>query len=163
MATAINRNDVNDFHRQIDPANFPDPPYLINPDLTAVAGHPRRYWKIVGDDVLLMDAGEQAAVDAAMQTADTAEWRQLADDLPDEPDRIDVRALIELFNKRDNYLVNRIEQLQQTFDAIRGTTGGASTIRQVIPASFMATNTRVRSEAISDYRTIVGNGEADNN
>ena len=40
--------------------------FLINPDLSGVAGVPNKYWKIVGAAVQEMNAGEKAAVDAAL-------------------------------------------------------------------------------------------------
>lgn len=42
-----------------------NPTAVFNPDLTAVAGQPVKYWKMNGDLVELMTAGEQTAVDDA--------------------------------------------------------------------------------------------------
>src|SRR3990167_2027169 len=43
--------------------------WIVNPDMSAVIGQPEKYWKIAGDIVSLMTAGEQATVDAAELTA----------------------------------------------------------------------------------------------
>jgi len=40
--------------------------WLINPDLSAVAGVPQQYWKVENDAVVEMDQAEKDAVDAAM-------------------------------------------------------------------------------------------------
>jgi hypothetical protein len=42
---------------------------VINPDVTAVAGQPLRYWKRDGDEVELMTQGERDAVDAGILAA----------------------------------------------------------------------------------------------
>lgn len=63
MATVLHRTTL----ELIESAHTPDydpADWLVNPDLSAVAGLPRRYWKVVGDDVLPMDASEMAQVDA---------------------------------------------------------------------------------------------------
>jgi len=49
--------------------NTPDYPveeWIINPDLSAVQGVAKKYWKIVGDDVQEMTQTEKDAVDAAL-------------------------------------------------------------------------------------------------
>lgn len=45
--------------------NTSDPNLIVNPDLSAVSGQPKKYWKISGDSVLLMSQSERDAVDAA--------------------------------------------------------------------------------------------------
>ena len=43
--------------------------YIENPDVSAVAGQPTKYWVITGDVVTLMDQTAMDAVDAALLTA----------------------------------------------------------------------------------------------
>lgn len=43
---------------------FPPSEWLINPDLSAVEGIPRKYWKLVGYGLEEMTPAEKAAVDA---------------------------------------------------------------------------------------------------
>ena len=71
------------------------------------------------------------------------------------------RALIQLFNKRDNYLVNRIAELQAALDAVKASTGAADNIRAAIPASWLATATRTRGEAVTDYKDNITAGGSD--
>ncbi|MGI9294513.1 MAG: hypothetical protein ACR2PS_11080 [Pseudomonadales bacterium] len=74
---------------------------------------------------------------------------------------LEMRALIELMSKRDNYLTNRIIELQDALTAIKNSSGAASGIRDAIPASFMSTNTRVRRDAIQAYKDLIAAGDAD--
>lgn len=46
-----------------------NPTAIHNPNLTAVAGQPVKYWKLNGDLVELMTAGEQTVVDDAESTS----------------------------------------------------------------------------------------------
>jgi hypothetical protein len=51
--------------------------YILQPDLTAVAGFPSQYWVITGDVITLMSESERDAVDAAARTKEL-------DDIADE-------------------------------------------------------------------------------
>ena len=64
MSDVINRTTL----QQLSSVNSPDYPsaeWIHNPDLSAVSGVAKMYWKIVGDDVLEMTQAEKDAVDAA--------------------------------------------------------------------------------------------------
>jgi len=65
MSTVINRTTL----VIIDSVNTPDYPveyWIINPDLSALTGVPKKYWKVVGDTVIEMDQSEKDDVDAAL-------------------------------------------------------------------------------------------------
>ncbi len=53
------------------PNDLPEPigNYIEEPDLSAVSGFPSKYWKIAGNNVLLMSPPERAAVDAAQRSS----------------------------------------------------------------------------------------------
>lgn len=77
MATVLHRASL----RLVEGAALDDyspVEWIHNPDLSAVEGVPDYYWKIQGNDVLAMDAGERAAVDALRMpmliAAKKAEW-----------------------------------------------------------------------------------------
>ena len=53
--------------------------WIHDPDLSLVIGQPAKYWKIVGDSVLLQTAPEQAATDAAILAATKANARNEAE------------------------------------------------------------------------------------
>lgn len=74
MADVINRTTL-EFRPSANTPDFPEPTWKHNPDMSAVAGVPRQYWKApadwdaVGAGPVEMSAGEKAAVDAASLTA----------------------------------------------------------------------------------------------
>lgn len=58
--------------------------YLINPDLASVLATPMRYWKVdSNDDLVVMTAPEQQAVDDAVAAASLAAAKQEAKDVAD--------------------------------------------------------------------------------
>jgi hypothetical protein len=64
MADVLNRTTK----LYIQSANTPDHPveqWIHNPDMSAVAGQPSKYWVITGDTVTLMSQAERDAVDVA--------------------------------------------------------------------------------------------------
>ncbi len=149
--------------RSVAPADLPEPAgnYIEEPDLSAVAGTRREYWAITGDIVTPMSQAERDAVDAAELLAANIEIESILSEELDgagRPENIRIRALIELFNKRDNYLINRIIELQDTLTAIKATSGGTANIRAAIPGSWSATATRTKAAAITDYRDDVEAG-----
>lgn len=117
-----------------------------------------------------LDAGhaaytaDQANIDAATAAAEQDRTRSNAEIVPDseKQDGMGMRSIIETFNKRDNYLTNRILQLQQAMDDMKASTGAADSIRDAIPAVFLPTATRPRNDAIQDYKDEITSGNADN-
>jgi len=71
MSDVLNRTTLEYLHSVSTP-RYPVADWVINPDMSAVAGVPRKYWKLTGDAVLPMDAAERAAVDAAEAAAAAA-------------------------------------------------------------------------------------------
>lgn len=68
MAAVLNRV-TKEFRGSAHTPDFPVADWIINPVLTAVRGHPKKYWKISGDAVSLASASEQTAIDAAIAAA----------------------------------------------------------------------------------------------
>jgi len=66
MATALHRSTI-EIRHSVDATELPGDPadWLVQPDLSAVEGVPKKYWKLVGESVMEMTAEEKAAVDAA--------------------------------------------------------------------------------------------------
>lgn len=164
MADVLHRITL-EFRRSVNEAlpEYSDPPWLRNPDLGPVAGVPLKYWKLTGDVLSEQDAAEKAATDAAEAAVLLAVNRADATAAPDGDDGIGfrVRELIELFNKRDNYLVNRVAEIQDALDAVKASSGPADNIRAAIPASWLATATRTRDDAVTDYKDDIAAGGAD--
>lgn len=68
MASVINRTTL-EFRKSVNTPDFNSNDYIINPDMSAVAGIPIKYWKISGDNVLAMTQLERDAVDAVNETS----------------------------------------------------------------------------------------------
>jgi hypothetical protein len=145
--------------------DYPVGEWIINPDLSAVAGFEPIYWTITGDTVSLQTPAERAATDAAVLAADTSAAQAdtkapLAESL--DPIGMRDRAMIELHNKRINYAINRILEVQAVLDAMLNSSGSVGHMRTdglAVPVS--AASTRTRPEAVSDYRAIIDSGSVD--
>jgi len=110
----------------------------------------------------------QVAIDAvtqpAIDTQNTEDFRTKAKNAADQTRDhagMSARAIIETLNKRDNYLVNRIMELQTAMDDMKASTGGIANLRAVIPATFMPTDTRPRADAVQAYKDEIDSGDAD--
>lgn len=59
------------YSRSVSPVDLVEPAanYIQDPDISAVEGQPNKYWVITGDVVTLASAGEQTAIDAALDAA----------------------------------------------------------------------------------------------
>ena len=167
MADVIHRTTL-EFRRSVNEPDFPEPAWKWNPDMSAVVGVPARYWKAPADwntqGPQEMTQPEKDVVDAAAEAALIAQNRGVSSSTPEDtetPVGWQTRAMIELLNKRDNFNTTRILELQSVLTAIKNSSGPADNIRAAVPASWLGTDTRPRPEAITDYQTIITNGEAD--
>jgi len=91
--------------------------------------------------------------------------RRVAIDIANEVngDGVRVRALIELLNKRDNYLTNRVLELQARVQAMLSSTGGVANMRtDGLAVSISETATRTKADAVQDYRDDIDAGNQDN-
>jgi len=138
--------------------------WIADPDITAVAGWHIRYWKLTGEVVSLMSQAERDAVDADALADFVTDSRTSSiafiDAVSDTIAWV-TRALVETFNKRDNYIINRIVELQDALTAVKNSSGPADNIRAAIPASWLATNTRTKPQAIAEYKDNVTAGTGD--
>jgi hypothetical protein len=169
MADVIHRTTL-EFLRSRNEPEYPEPVWKHNPDMTAVAGVPPKYWKAPADwapagaGPVEMTQPEKDAVDAAADAALVAQNRALAAAEPDETVQYigwRTRGLIELLNQRDNFLTTRVAELQSAMDAMKASTGAVQNMRDAIPAAWLATNTRPRGAAIQDYKDEIAAGGAD--
>ena len=169
MANVIHRTTL-EFRRSANEPDFPEPTWKWNPDMAGVAGVPEKYWKAPADwdaggaGPVEMTAPEKAAVDAVLDAALVALNRNestAAVDTTAQATGWSHRALIAVFNQRDNYIINRLEEIQLALDAVKASTGPADNIRAAIPASWLATATRDRPAAIMAYKDEISGGGAD--
>ena len=153
-----------DYRISVHTPNFDSATWFINPDISAVVNVPTKYWKRpLTDPVQEMSPAEKQAVDDAEKTRVTQNERSNASGASDDPAAVGMqnRSLIEVFNQRDNYLVNRVSELQDTLRDIKQTSGAADNIRAAIPDNFLATATRDRSDAVAQYQLVIDSGGAD--
>jgi len=104
MADVLHRV-TKEYRRSVNTPDFSVVDWIINPDLTAVAGQPSKYWTITGDVVSLLDQAAQNAVDAAQLDAD----RDAAANTVDGIESYD-RALVKMLIKEINILRADIDQ-----------------------------------------------------
>lgn len=64
MASVINRI-TKQYFMSVNTPDYPESDWIINPDLSAVANVPAKYWKIDGDSVVEMTTTEKSQVEAA--------------------------------------------------------------------------------------------------
>jgi len=62
MANVLNRT-TKQYLKSVNTPDFPTASWIINPDLTAVAGVPSKFWKIIGDVVSEMSSAEKDTAD----------------------------------------------------------------------------------------------------
>ena len=99
----------------------------------------------------------------SQQAANDAEILLELDAEPDTPIRtgahesVRLRAQIELHNKRINYALNRIIELQSAFLALQSSGGNANSRLNALPTSYLATNTRTKAEAVTAYKDDLPN------
>ena len=165
MAAVLHKTaDPVDYRTSVHTPDFPAGTWFIDPDISGVAAVPTKYWqRPLADPVVEMTQPEKDAVDAAEAAALTQANRDVAVGLPDElsGDGVRVRALIELLNKRDNYLVNRVAELQGALVALQSSGGNAGARLDGLPASYLATATRPKADAVQDYKDDINAGNQD--
>ncbi len=64
MSDVIHRTTL-EFRKSVSTGRFDTADWIINPDLVALSGIDKKYWKVVGDTVVEMTQGEKDVVDAA--------------------------------------------------------------------------------------------------
>ena len=64
MANVLNRT-TKAYLTSVHTPDYPVQDWIIDPDVSEVAGFPTKYWSIIGDVVTLMSQAERDAVDAA--------------------------------------------------------------------------------------------------
>jgi len=88
VASVLNRT-TKVFFPSVNTPDFPVEQWIHNPDMSAVAGQPPRYWTVSGDTVTLLDRAARDAVDAALLVS----GREATVSQVDSPDDI-LRALV---------------------------------------------------------------------
>lgn len=135
-----------------------DPDVLVNPDVSAVASVPLKYWKRVGDLIEEMTQAEKDAVDAAEQSASLAVERQAASDKKDDPtaEGIEWRAVVLL-------LLDEINNLRQWDASFKAAVAAASNLADLKTrvAALPDMPDRTIAQAKNAYLNSISTGRAD--
>lgn len=67
MARVLHRI-TKEYRKRANTPDYPKLDWIINPDLSAVAGFAPEYWTITGDLITLMPTAQRTAVDVAART-----------------------------------------------------------------------------------------------
>ena len=100
MATVLNRTTGlavpyrKDLRRSVNTPDFPTADWIVNPDLSAVAGFDSVYWDITADTVTLVDQATRDARDAEIAAYEQGRLDQSAKDNLDT--QIILRAIVRL-------------------------------------------------------------------
>jgi hypothetical protein len=96
MADVVNRT-TKQYLKSVNTPDYPSVDWIINPDLSALAGVPTKYWTITGDVITEMTQGEKDAVDAAETAARLAAYKQqLKDEFDQQNDNTKALGLLML-------------------------------------------------------------------
>lgn len=106
---------------------------------------------------------DQTNIDAATATAIIiARRNRVTRDVSDSGvSGIRIRALIMIMNRRDNALINRIIELQDTLKGIQAAGGTPANRLNGLPTSYMPTSTRTRAQIVQEYKDDIDSGDAD--
>ena len=96
MADVVKRT-TKQYLKSVNTPDYPTVDWIINPDLSALAGVPTKYWTITGDVITEMTQGEKDAVDAAETAAQLAVFKQqLKDEFDAQNDNTKALGLLML-------------------------------------------------------------------
>ena len=107
---------------------------------------------------------EKTAVDVAEQAAlETTTHLRLTTEVDGTlPVGVAERAMIQLLNKRDNFLTTRLIELQNRVQAMLDSTGAVGNMRtDGLAVSISSTATRTRVDAVTDYKEDINAGVND--
>ncbi len=62
MASALQKSTMI-YRESVNTPDYDNDEWILNPDLSAVTGVPRKYWKLSGNEIIEMTAEEKAVVD----------------------------------------------------------------------------------------------------
>lgn len=170
MPKWLHRTDIKILN-SVPSADLPEPVanYIEEPDLSAVTGQPNKYWIITGDIVTLMDQAAMDVVDAAIEAAALQALRDEAISRIDLD--ITTRETVEALLFEINKLNTRMQEVQDSFTAMKLSTGGTANLRLTIPdpspttgaapTSFLNIQPKLRSQILQTMVDDINAGTAD--
>lgn len=154
-STSSTPNPITEYRQSVNTPDYENQPnILINPNLSAVAGQPLRYWKHVAGAVQLMTQGERDAVDAAITAAALAAAKLAAKRIIDGLPGYQLRGLAKI-------MIDEINTLRQR-DRDRSDDVAAATSLADLKTRWAARSTlndRTLAQAKTAYKALMdGNG-----
>ena len=158
-STSTTPNPITEYRQSVNTPDYDGQPnVLINPNLSAVAGQPLRYWKHVAGAIQLMTLAEQNAVDAAIAAALLASQRNGAKDIFDSAvsDGKILKAVVLL-------LIDELNTLRTFTRDFKTETAAATNLAnfQTRIATLPTLADRTAAQARTAIRTKIDNGDAD--
>lgn len=135
-----------------------DPDVLINPDISALAAVPVKYWKRVGDAIQEMSAAEKASLDAAEAAArrDGARAQAVSIEAAEDAEGMRLRTVLQLTIDENN-------SLRQWITDFKAAVAASATLADLKTRVALLPNTPARTyaQARTAYRNKINVGEAD--
>ena len=78
MANVLNRI-TKELRFSVNTPDFPTSDWIVNPDMSAVAGLPPKFWQIIGDQVTAVDAAQREVIDDDEFIAEATDFRDSPD------------------------------------------------------------------------------------
>lgn len=155
MANVLNKTtSPADYRLSVHTPDFPEADWFINPDISAVAAVPTRYWVVGTNPVTEMNQGQKDAVDAASAAAALAAAKAEATAAIDGNVGYDLRAIA-------NLTIDEINALRQWITSFKAATAAATSLAnlQTRVAALANTPDRTLAQAKTAYKNaIAGSG-----
>lgn len=157
MANVLHKTRVPiDYRPSVDTPQFPEVDWFRNPDISAVAAVPQKYWRVGTNPVEEMSQAEKDAVDAADVSSATSSAKASADAAIDGNDGYDLRALAKL-------MIDELNVLRQWNAALKAA-ANASTNFATLKSGLLAlpnTPDRTLSQAKAAYKNLIAGTDLD--
>lgn len=155
MADVLKKTAI-DYRRSVNTPDYPEVDWFHNPDVSAVAALPLKYWRVGTNPVEEMDAGQKAAVDAAEASAALAAAKAAADAAIDGLEGYEARALAKL-------MLDEINALRQWITSFKAATAAATNLAnfQSRVAALANTPDRTLAQAKTAYKNLIAGTDLD--
>lgn len=145
-----------DYRQSVHTPDYPEADWYINPDISAVAAVPTRYWTVGTNPVTEMNQAAKDAVDAAIVAAVKASSKAEATASIDGNGGYHLRAIA-------NLTIDEINSLRQWITSFKAATAAATSLTnlQTRVAALPNTPNRTLTQAKTAYKNLLANGTLD--
>ena len=155
MAAVLNRTTL-EYRASAHTPDYAAQDWVINPDLSPVAGVPQKYWKLTGDVLSEMSAGEKTVVDDALAAAAKTSAKTTAKNEIDGNPGYDLRSIAKL-------IVDEINALRQWIVSFKVEVAAATSLADLKTrvASLPDMPDRTLAQAKTAYKTLIDGSNLD--